>query len=747
MKTIYTKSPKKPFLFVKLIYIILLFVCGVFCITACFYTLSLNSTEKSQYEQIQDNCSIIDSMIFQELHDYLYSNLNRSITSVNTFSSFLKSKESGSSFFQKIRIDLFDHYLLKKDILNDILLYRAYDKSFVSATRAGYSLEATYSQQQQAQNVNYSDLHELTALEPFSVPSLYLTATSHLYYVFPVYQQIQGNTAEYLGFAGLYIDPANFFNIDNTASDNDNYGTSLILMNEEVLYVNGENVLSEKAILNIIDEFSEMSKTDSPLLALNRNFVSTEYSFYYTYSDANNLTFLYYEPIVNPLTLIFNLENDLSQLYWIAVGILFIFFILLFANKAYSIRKSAQVYNESRLNTINNEHFIFKYAIDLLSGNISPQMVEDTLCNILNIKQPEKYTSCIIIEPEPITILKMTPEQKSDFMAEITESLRMYSEVSADTHLATINYPQHKITCIVNSNSFLPETLAHNMHEHLESVYNSCRFNVLCSTPSLLTSDLQRNYSILTHGLRYSYVYGYGNLFTQETLERFESADNIIEPGLNSKMRQLFRDHNFDELITYITGLPSAVRAKASAFSRIYDHYRSLFFVITSFCTNNYADYPYRDIPPSDLMKQFESIDEASAFLADLIIALKSAPLSDDRDQGNAISKKFIDRIIEYIDEHIVDASLNGVAEHFNVSTAHLSRVFKENAGINFSDYVAEKKLQKAVELLLDDNNYNIGDIAKTLGYNTPAYFSRKFKERFELTPAMYRKQYMTDTK
>lgn len=746
MKTVYTKSPKKPFLFVKLIYIILLFVCGLFCITACFYTLSLNSTEKSQYEQIQDNCSIIDSMIIQELHDYLYSNLNRPITSVNTFSSFLKSKDSGSSFFQKIRIDLFDHYLLKQNILNDILLYRVYDKSFVSATRAGYSLEATYSQQQ-AQNVNYSDLHELTALEPFLAPSLYLTATSHLYYVFPVYQQTHGSTAEYLGFAGLYIDPANFFNIGNTASNNNTYGTFLILMNEEVLYVNGENVLSEKAILNIIDEFSKMNKNDLPLLALNRNFVSTEYSFYYTHSDANNLTFLYYEPIVNPLLLLFNLENDLSRLYWIAVGILFIFFILLFASKVYSIRQTSKAYNGNRFNTVNNEHFIFKNIIDLLSGNIAPQMVEDTLCNILNIKQPEKYTSCIIIEPEPITILKMTPEQKSDFMAEIIESLHMYSEVSADTHLAIINYPQHKITCIINSNSFLPETLAHNMHEHLESVYNHCRFNVLCSTPSLLTSDLQRNYSVLTHGLRYSYVYGYGNLFTQETLERFEATDNVIEPGLNSKMRQLFREHNFDELIEYIAGLPSLVRSKASSFSRIYDHYRSMFFVITAFCTNNYTNYPYMDIPPSDLMRQFESIDEASAFLVDLINSLKSAPLSDDRDQGNAITKKFIDRIIEYIDENIVDASLNGVAEHFNVSAAHLSRVFKENAGINFSDYVAEKKLQKAVELLLDNNNYSIGGIAKTLGYNTPAYFSRKFKERFELTPAMYRKQYMTDTK
>ena len=144
---------------------------------------------------------------------------------------------------------------------------------------------------------------------------------------------------------------------------------------------------------------------------------------------------------------------------------------------------------------------------------------------------------------------------------------------------------------------------------------------------------------------------------------------------------------------------------------------------------------------------KFESIDETSAFLVDFINSLKTVSLSDEKKQGESISKKFIDRIIEYIDEHINDVSLNGVAEHFSVSVAHLSRVFKESVGINFSDYVAEKKLLKAVELLLDDNNYNISDIAKILGYNTPAYFSRKFKERFELTPAMYRKQYKTDTK
>lgn len=745
MQSVYTKSPKKPRAFVKLLYIILLFVCGLFCITAFFYTLSLSSTEKSQYEQIQEKRTAVDNRITQELHDYLYNNLNRPVTSVNTFSNFLKSTNSGTSYFQKIRVDLFDHYLLKQDVLNDIILFRTYDKAFVSATRSGYNLEATYSQTQT--NVNYADLHELTALEPLLVPSFYITATSHLYYIFPVYQQTQDNPTEYMGFAGLFLEPANFFDTDTVSSAAANYGTTLILRDEEVLFVKGENVLSEKAILGIISEFSEEEKNGTSKTTLNRNFISTEYSFYYTYSEANNLTFLYYEPIVNPLSLLFNLENDLTKFYWLSITILFIFFIISLINRIRHLHYSSRIYNANQSVENPNEYYTFKKAIDLLSGNVNPQKLDATLCSIMGIKQPDKYTSCIIIEPEPLTILKMTPEQKTDFMAEITESVRMHSDVTTDTHFAIINYPQHKITCVINSNNFLPETLAHNILEHLEGVYNNCRFNVLCSTPSLLISDLQRNYSTLANGLRYSYIYGFGNLFTQEAIERFEASDDTIDPGLSTRFRQLLRDHNFDELINYVTGLPGFIREKAPSFSRVYDHYRSIFFIITSYCNNNYTNYPYKDIPPSDMMRQFESIDETSAFLVELITSLKTTPLSDDKEQSNNISKKFIDRIIEYIDEHIVDASLNGVAEHFNVSTAHLSRVFKENAGINFSDYVAEKKLQKAVELLLDDNNYNIGDIAKTLGYNTPAYFSRKFKERFELTPAMYRKQYMTDTK
>lgn len=744
MQSTYTKSPKTFSKFFVFLLIFLLFVCCLTLLTTFFYKLSVTTTEKSHFGQIEEVRLATDNKINNELHNYLHSNLSRPITSVNTFSTFLKSTDTDSAFFQKIRIDLFDHYLLKQDILNDILLFRYSDNAFVSATRAGYNLESTYSHT----SVNYIDLHELVALGPLGAPMFYNTTNSHLYYVFPVYRQATESSAEYLGFAGLYINPDTFFGTSISFPDG-NHGTSLVLKDKEIIFVNGENVLSEKAIISVVNHFSETQNIDPTKYSYTTNFASSEYVFYYTHSDTYGLTFLYYELILSPSEIFFNLQNDLTKLYWFSIIIICLLFIFIATQRIFISRKkifspknepASYEYIDAK------ENFIFKNTVDLLCGNISSQHLDHILCRILDINKTDKYTSCILIAPEPLTILKMTADQRNTFLAEITESVRMNLEISIETHFAVINYPQNKLTCLINSNNFLPETLAHNILQHLESVYN-CHFNVFCSTPVLVLSDLQRNYSAIVNGQKYAYIYNYNNLFTQDSIERFEATDEIIDSGLGPKMRQYFREHDFDGLAQYIEAIPDTIRRNGYSHSRVYDHYRTVFFNITTFCTSNYTNFPYRDIPAPDLMKQFETIDEATTFLSDFIISLNNTAIPTEKEQGDNISKKFIDRIIEYIDEHIVDVSLNGVAAHFNVSAAHLSRVFKESFGINFSEYVAEKKLQKAVKLLLDENNYNIGEIAKILGYNTPAYFSRKFKERFDLTPAMYRKQYMTDTK
>ena len=743
MKQNYTNLPKHLFGFVHFAHIFLLTILLVCGLTFCFYTLSRRQVETDRADQITQSCLLIDEKIKKELQNYLQSTLNPPISSLNTFSSFFSDSASADSgFFQKIRLDLYDHWRLKNDYFFDMLLYRTSDNSFVSATRTGYSLESTYSQT----SFNYTDLHELVTLNEPQIPMFYRTENLRLYYLFPVFRHPSGQTPYYAGFAALYLNPEQFFNL-NMAFPRSN-GTSLVINNDEIIYISGENILSEKTILNVTKSLADTSqKQHQPL---KQTFFSTEYCFYYSKSELNGLIYLYYEPTLSLAGLLFDFQNGLTVMYWIIISVMSVLLsVILLQRRRLNSHAHADLIAEKtafeKELSGERDNYIFKTSLDFLYGNISADALDRTLCRILDSDKPDKYTSCIVIEPEPITLLKMTAEQKSVFLSEVNESVRMHLEVTADTHSAILQYPQQQITCIINSNSFLPESLAHNILEHLSGVY-SCRFNVFCTTPCISLADIPRCYTSVLRGAKYSYIYNYNNLFTQDNIERYESADHTIDNGLPSKLEGFLREHDFDGFSQYLAELPQYIRENGFSYIRVQDHYRTLFSLTVSYCSCSLPDYPYRDIPFSDLLSQFETIDECTDFLMNCVTVLsENDTVSDKKEQEASISKKFIDRITEYVDENIVYVTLAGTAEQFGISTAHLSRIFKDNAGINFSDYVAEKKLQKAVELLLSDSSLNIGNIAKTLGYNTPAYFSRKFKEKFGLTPAMYRKKYMAD--
>ncbi len=57
---------------------------------------------------------------------------------------------------------------------------------------------------------------------------------------------------------------------------------------------------------------------------------------------------------------------------------------------------------------------------------------------------------------------------------------------------------------------------------------------------------------------------------------------------------------------------------------------------------------------------------------------------------------------------------------------------------MNFSEYVARRKLQKAKELLLK-TNLPIAEIASLTGYQTVKYFNKLFKEYERMSPGQYR--------
>lgn len=95
-------------------------------------------------------------------------------------------------------------------------------------------------------------------------------------------------------------------------------------------------------------------------------------------------------------------------------------------------------------------------------------------------------------------------------------------------------------------------------------------------------------------------------------------------------------------------------------------------------------------------------------------------------------ARKFIH---EHSDEEL---SLTKVSKFVNLSANHLSEKFKQVTGVNFVDYVARTRFEKA-RVLLHDVDLRVSEIAFAIGFQSLSQFNRVFRKLARKSPTQYR--------
>jgi len=110
----------------------------------------------------------------------------------------------------------------------------------------------------------------------------------------------------------------------------------------------------------------------------------------------------------------------------------------------------------------------------------------------------------------------------------------------------------------------------------------------------------------------------------------------------------------------------------------------------------------------------------------------------NSRTQGSVIKevKAYIER--EFANP---DLSLDYLSEKFGISGKYLSRLFKEEFGLKFVDFLIDLRIKEALRLLTETSD-SVQDIAERLGYSSPISFARTFKKIVGMPPNDYRKEY-----
>ena len=140
------------------------------------------------------------------------------------------------------------------------------------------------------------------------------------------------------------------------------------------------------------------------------------------------------------------------------------------------------------------------------------------------------------------------------------------------------------------------------------------------------------------------------------------------------------------------------------------------------------------------LVKGIYRVEDLFAALGRCRSNILTSKINSENHNTDTMKRFEIKKALEYIncnlDKHIY---LNEVADSVELSCNYLGKIFKEEMGEKFSDYITKKRMEKAAHLLISTNEM-IYEIAEACGYSNYRYFIQVFIKQYNKTPSQYRR-------
>ncbi|WP_411681856.1 response regulator [Clostridium thailandense] len=160
--------------------------------------------------------------------------------------------------------------------------------------------------------------------------------------------------------------------------------------------------------------------------------------------------------------------------------------------------------------------------------------------------------------------------------------------------------------------------------------------------------------------------------------------------------------------------------------------------ILTAFDNFNFAqnaiklgvvDYILKPIRPEELSNSVTKV----------ISLLKSEKIFSQSSEDISSNKDPIFKAVKYIKKNFnKNLTLESVSEFVHLNPQYFSRYFKNNTGVNFTEYVSKVRIKEGKKLLVSTNR-SISSISLDLGYIDPAYFTKVFIKYEGISPHKYR--------
>lgn len=319
-----------------------------------------------------------------------------------------------------------------------------------------------------------------------------------------------------------------------------------------------------------------------------------------------------------------------------------------------------------------------------------------------------------------------------------------------------LRYPQYVLFrwnvnsygVLIKSDKAQMEELTQKAVEHVKQVCmpetGFLNWHVAAGKPVERLSMLPECYQNVNHYFAYRFILPSLHVFTESTLSMYLTTkeENKIDYVDSTQMDpEIIQDflargssseiHDFVE--SYLRGIKEALK------SRMFRDYIVLnirFTAITYIKSIGATQEEYF----SRMNQYAENFHIEPAEVFDYFVETLQAAISIRDEESSNQSGKTLRKALNYIDENYMKESLtlSGVACEVDVSANYLSSIFSQNIQKTFTEYVTEKRMEKAKKLLRTSEESS-NKIAVEVGYKDAHYFSYVFKKTQGCSPREYR--------
>lgn len=148
------------------------------------------------------------------------------------------------------------------------------------------------------------------------------------------------------------------------------------------------------------------------------------------------------------------------------------------------------------------------------------------------------------------------------------------------------------------------------------------------------------------------------------------------------------------------------------------------------------------EIAPEDLLPGLQLLAEYLGQSYAMLQNTHSVPATSLRFH-NSSEDTILSHASEYIRQNASNKiSVSQLAEFCHCSESYLSRIFKRRTGVNINMYINKVRVEQAKNNLIYTHD-SIAEIALSVGFSDPNYFSRVFTQIIGISPSEFRRRFM----